>query len=141
MHPLQQTECQGACNCYSEIVGVYVGGPPIVGQRELFIASIKIKNSEIAEVFNNKKQEFLKFKKYYHKNLFKKFSYSKKLREYYEKSQIGHCGLLKTELITKITDLIYQAVVKYKHPEEFISYTLTPRFIRSHLLNNLFPSE
>ena len=32
----------------SEIIGVYVGGPPIIGQRELFIASIKIENGEIA---------------------------------------------------------------------------------------------
>jgi Trypsin-like peptidase domain len=64
-----------------KIVGVYVGGPPLPGQRELYLIILKI-NSTIDEIEISEFQDLLKYDQYYNNTPFEALASSQNLANY-----------------------------------------------------------
>ena len=127
-----------------EIIGIYVGGPPIIGQRELFQIYRKLNSELILDAFNQLKSLKL-YHQYFSRNTFvilktdfkqflavnaimKKEPPHKSCLMFYK----NFCKLnlddteievfndkLKKELSSKIMHTIYSLVMNYKKPEEY----------------------
>ena len=117
----------GAVVSESEIVGVYVGGPPIEGQRELLQALHSVENDEIRTVYNNI-QNFKDLDIHFTENIFERKLVDPIEQCYAEavkprNSKNNNYPNIKSRLIREMYDMLYTCVTHYKTPKEFSTNT------------------
>ena len=117
----------GAVVSGSEIVGVYVGGPPIEGQRELLQALHAVENDNIPTVYNNI-QNFKDLDIHFTEKIFEskvvyliEQCYAEAMKP--RNSQNNNYPNIKSTLMQVLHDMLYICVTHYKTPEQFSTNT------------------
>ena len=117
----------GAVVSGGEIVGVYVGGPPIEGQRDLVQALHAVENDDIATVYNNI-QHFKDLDIYFTEKIFET-NIVEDIEECYAEavklsnSENNNYHIIKSSLIRELYNMLYICVTHYKTPDQFSTNT------------------
>ena len=117
----------GAVVSGGEVVGVYVGGPPIEGQRDLVQALHAVENDDIATVYNNI-QHFKDLDIYFTEKIFET-NIVEDIEECYAEavklsnSENNNYHIIKSSLIRELYNMLYICVTHYKTPDQFSTNT------------------
>ena len=103
----------------SKAIGVYVGGPPLPGQRLLFILEKMIEEDRIQEAYD-KSKELLMYEASYPQNFFSEIIYDIEVCCFASKNELT-CK--KSLLNIKLDSKLYKCVTTYKDKEVFKTNT------------------
>ena len=103
----------------SKAIGVYVGGPPLPGQRLLLILEKMIKEGKLQKAYN-KRNNLLKFETFYTPKFFSKLIYHIKVCRFASKNELEE---KKSLLTIKLDSKLYKCVTTYKDKEVFKTNT------------------
>ena len=103
----------------SKAIGVYVGGPPLPGQRLLLILKKMIKEGKLQKAYN-KRNKLLKFETFYTPKFFSKLIYDIEVCCFASKNELT-CK--KNLLIVMLNSTIFNCVEAYKDKEVFKTNT------------------
>ena len=109
----------------SKAIGVYVGGPPVIGQRKLFKMMQQIRNNEIENVYQEK-DSLLMLDNEFRGGIFENIVTSYNFNHCYSESQIPGSlvyNYYKECLVNLISEGIYNCVIMHVNPDIFISNT------------------
>ena len=103
----------------SKAIGVYVGGPPLPGQRLLFMLQKMIEEDKIQEAYD-KRNELLNYETFYPPNFFDKLIYKIEKCYFTPKDKLHN---KKKLLIKKLDSKLSKCVLTSKNKEVFITNT------------------
>ena len=103
----------------SKAIGVYVGGPPLPGQRLLLMLQKMIKEGKIQEAYD-KRNELLNYETFYPPNFFDKLIYKIEKCYFTSKDKLRN---KKKLLIKKLDSKLSKCVLTSKNKEVFITNT------------------
>ena len=103
----------------SKAIGVYVGGPPLPGQRLLFILEKMIEEDRIQEAYD-KSKELLMYEASYPQNIFSEIIYDIEDCRFGSEDELEE---KKISLIIKLNSTLYNCVTTFKNKEIFKTNT------------------
>ena len=103
----------------SKAIGVYVGGPPLPGQRLLLILEKMIKEGKLQKAYN-KRNNLLKFETFYTPNFFSQLIYDIEVCRFASKKELT---FKKNLLIVMLISTLFNCVEAFKYKEIFKTNT------------------